>query len=370
MGSAAALVPPIGPTLPCVASAFVSYAHEDQELVLALVEHLQEQGLDIRYDRVALHIGDSLIRAISQEIRDGDFLVAIISPDSIESEWCQKELALAMTQGVNVKRVKVLPVRFRGVEMPPMLEDTFWADADVDDVETLARRLTAAIQAHLEGRDSDAARAAAEAEEAGGEPTHAETAGDVGVGAIEEVAERVWDVFEAWAGVWRGGNVADLEDPQRRLRWALDKLSERVRAGLPLVTQLAEVDWDAFFGVTERADAERDIREELQSVRTQVAQGLPVTRRWTMVAETGEEIPVRRDAVSYLWPIRRGDEERQIQVFISRTALMSDDEHLPREVARAKETNGRSVVATLLALDEPPGQLSVTTAGISLTLPD
>ena len=169
-------------------------------------------------------------------------------------------------------------------------------------------------------------------------PAHAEVAGDVGVSAIEEVAGRVWDVFAAWAGFWRGGNVADLEDPQRRLRYALDNLPERVRGGLPLVTQLAEADWDGFFGLTERADAERDIREELHSVRTQVAQGLPVTRRWMIVAETGEKVPVRRDAVSYLWPIQRGDEERQIQVCISRTALISDDEHLPREVARAKET--------------------------------
>jgi TIR domain len=65
-----------------MASAFVSCAHEDQEFVLVLVEHLQAPGLDVRYDQVALHIGDSLIRAISREITEGDFLIAIVSPDS------------------------------------------------------------------------------------------------------------------------------------------------------------------------------------------------------------------------------------------------------------------------------------------------
>ena len=148
------------------ASAFVSYAHEDQEFVLALVEHLENQGLDVRYDRVALHIGDSLIRAISQEISEGDFLIAVVSSDSVESEWCQKELALAMTQGIDERRVKVLPVRYRSAEMPPMLQDAVGADADRDGVETVARRLAAAIQAHLEGREADAASAAAEAEDA------------------------------------------------------------------------------------------------------------------------------------------------------------------------------------------------------------
>jgi hypothetical protein len=105
-------------------------------------------------------------------------------------------------------------------------------------------------------------------------------------------------------------------------------------------------------------------------VRTQVAQGLPVTRRWTIVADSGEKVPVRRDAVSYLWPSRRGDEDRLIQVYISRTALMSEELHLPREVAQAKETDGRSAVVTLLALDDPPEEVMVTTAGISLSLPD
>jgi len=78
----------------------------------------------------------------------------------------------------------------------------------------------------------------------------------------------------------------------------------------------------------------------------------------------------RRDAVAYLYEIRRGDETRRIQVFISGTVMASANQHLPPEVARAKETNGRSVVATLLALEDPPEQPSVTTAGISHTLPD
>lgn len=76
-------------------SAFISYAHEDQEFVLALAEHLRAQeDLVIRYDQVALNIGDSLIRVISREIAERDFLIAVVSPDSIQSEWCQTETHL------------------------------------------------------------------------------------------------------------------------------------------------------------------------------------------------------------------------------------------------------------------------------------
>jgi hypothetical protein len=357
-----------------VASAFVSYAHEDQEFVLALVERLEAQGLDIRYDRVVLQIGDSLIQVISQEISEGDFLVAVVSPDSVDSGWCQKELAIAATQGIDQRRVKVLPVRFRGAAMPPSLQDTFYGDADQDDVETLSRRLSVAMRAHLEGRDADAARDAQEAESAGGEPAHAEVMGDADVAAIEAVAERVWDVFGAWAGVWAGGNVRDLDDPQRRLRWALAGLPDRVRVGLPLVEQFANSDWDGFFANHETTEVERDIADEMRSVRTQVAQGLPVTRRWTIDDHLGsidpDLLPGGRDAESYLHRISRGEETRQIQVLISRTALAIANDHLPREVVEAKETLGRSVVATLLALEDPPRQVMVTTAGISRSLSD
>src|SRR3954463_1005544 len=99
-----------------MASAFISYAHEDQEFMLALVEQLQEQELEIRYDQVVLNIGDSLIQKLSQEITVGEFLIAIVSPDSVESNWCRRELEIAATQGIKESRVKVLPVRFRGAE--------------------------------------------------------------------------------------------------------------------------------------------------------------------------------------------------------------------------------------------------------------
>jgi TIR domain len=223
-----------------MSSAFISYAHEDQEFMLALVEQLQEQELEIRYDQVVLNIGDSLIQKLSHEIAAGDFLIAIVSPDSVESEWCQRELALAATQGINERRVKVLPVRFREAEMPPMLANIYWADADQDSLETIARRLTAAMSAHLEGADdATVARSANEAEQAEGRPAHEEKAGDVGVDKIDEVADQAWDVFHAWTGVLeRGGNMNDLDDPQRRLRWALDVLPAHVRAALPLIRTL------------------------------------------------------------------------------------------------------------------------------------
>jgi hypothetical protein len=57
-------------------------------------------------------------------------------------------------------------------------------------------------------------------------------------------------------------------------------------------------------------------------------------------------------------------------VYISGTVIASDSEYLPRDVAQAKQTNGRSAVVKFLGRDEPPPELSVTTDGIDDRLPN
>jgi hypothetical protein len=354
-----------------VTSAFVSYAHEDQEFVLILVERLnEEEGLDIRYDQVVLHVGDSLIRAISREIAEGDFLIAVVSPSSVESEWCQTELALAKTQGINERRVKVLPVRLREVEMPAMLQDTFWADADRDDAATIALKLAASMRANLEGREADAERDAGAVEEREAESPRAEAADRAPlVAEIDEVADKVWDLLAQWELCKQGAPTVELTDKQRRLRWKFGLLPGDVQDTLPLIRNLSEAGWNDCFRVVAPRTAEPELQEELRAARTRLAEGLPLTSRWLIETSMGMADAGRRDAVSYLWRIRRGEDTKRIQVFISGTAMESANEYLPQEVAQAKETSGRSVVANLVGLDDPPEQVMVSTAGVSLTMP-
>jgi hypothetical protein len=195
-------------------------------------------------------------------------------------------------------------------------------------------------------------------------------AGNVEVGQIDEVGERAWDVFAAREGVWAGGNIRDLADPRRRLRWTLDRLPARVRGALPLVEKLANAQGDEFFADAELAELERDIRAELLAVRTRLAQGLAVVGRWFVVRDLGQVSAGNRDAVAYLWEIQRGEESRRIVVYISGAAVESDDRGLLQEVVAAKNTHGRSALSSLVGLDDPPTEVMVSTAGISHTLPD
>lgn len=131
------------------ATAFISYSHEDKEFAHPLFEELQRLGIDVWIDEVELVAGDSLAQKIPEAIVDNDFVIAIVSPASVTSSWCQKELAIAMSQGINQKQVKVLPVRLDAAVMPPSISDTKYVDADRSAPEKAAEELAVAINRHL-----------------------------------------------------------------------------------------------------------------------------------------------------------------------------------------------------------------------------
>ncbi len=133
-------------------TAFISYSHQDEAFVLALVQMLDEHGVGVWIDRVDLQIGDSLIRRIGDAIRDEDFVIAVISEHSVKSPWCEKELSLAVTHGIQSKQVRVLPVRLDEVGLPSFLADTLSVDADRSDCTAVAAQLAAAVERHLERR--------------------------------------------------------------------------------------------------------------------------------------------------------------------------------------------------------------------------
>lgn len=351
-------------------SAFVSYAHEDQEFVAALINALHGEGLGVRYDKILMRVGDSLIGRISEAIVSDAFLVAVISPNSVKSEWCKKELAIAMTKGIKSKRVTVLPVKYRDPEMPPMLIDIYHADADRYDIPAVAKELADSMRRHLSGDDGAPSPSTDQDEATGGAVTGNTTDRASILDHLDEVATAVFEVFELWTRVWSSqGNIYEIANVQRPLKWALGKLPDEVKIGLPSVIALseAEVEYFAEHGNFERG--EDDLFDELHSVRRQVDQGLDVTGRWMLSGDLGS-FAVNRDGNARLWEIRRGDETRRIQFFISGTVLSTDDEHLPPEVAEAKISEGRSAVMSVLAMENPPENVVALSTGISFTLPD
>jgi TIR domain len=131
---------------------FISYAHDDVDLARAIQERLEAAGFKVWIDEGALRAGDSLIQSIATAIHEMEFVVALITHASVDSRWCQHEIRLAMTSGLNREGVKVLPVRVGDVPIPGELEDTFCALLNSGDLDAGVERLAADARSHHEDR--------------------------------------------------------------------------------------------------------------------------------------------------------------------------------------------------------------------------
>jgi sRNA-binding protein len=133
-----------------IASIFISYSHEDKKLARALAEELRQRGLKVWIDEGELKVGDSLIERIATAIAEIDFFLALVSESSRNSNWCRKELALAVTGELGREGLRVLPVRVDDAEMPATLADVFYLELNASNVEEVAERIAAAIPKHQE----------------------------------------------------------------------------------------------------------------------------------------------------------------------------------------------------------------------------
>ena len=133
-------------------SIFISYAHEDAALAESLAHVLEAQGARVWIDQGELLIGDSLIERIAEAIAEFDFVAALVSDASVGSNWCRKEIALAMSKQLSrgARRVTVLPLRVGGVQMPASLTDVKWLDLNPTDLHACAVQVVRDAARHLD----------------------------------------------------------------------------------------------------------------------------------------------------------------------------------------------------------------------------
>jgi len=140
-----------------------------------------------------------------------------------------------------------------------------------------------------------------------------------------------------------------------------------LREALPLVAHLSAAEWQSYFRLHSFDEVEVEFREEFRAAANLLQSGMPPTRRWRIESAEGEVDPGGRDARALLFRIERGVDVRPVTIYIAGTALavaLAGLGELPDDVAEAIDTNGRSVVVSVLAIDEPPRKMMVSTTGI------
>lgn len=84
---------------------FISYSRKDMDFVRKLAGDLEKAGYDVWWDISDLRGGDDWVRQIPEAIRLSQFVLVILTPDSVESEWVRKEY----TQALSLRK-KIIPI--------------------------------------------------------------------------------------------------------------------------------------------------------------------------------------------------------------------------------------------------------------------
>lgn len=111
-----------------VPSIFLSHSARDKFFVRKLAERLKSYGVKVWLDEAEINVGDSLTEKIGEAIEETDFVGVVLSHNSVNSEWVQRELQVAIQKELAKRKVVVLPLLLEPVELPSFLKDKLYAD--------------------------------------------------------------------------------------------------------------------------------------------------------------------------------------------------------------------------------------------------
>jgi TolB protein len=92
---------------------FISYSRKDLAFVECLVKDLKTAGLEVWYDLSGLEIGMHWSKEIEAAICESQYILFILSPNSVESEWVEREFIYASNHNL-----KIIPVIYEPSELP------------------------------------------------------------------------------------------------------------------------------------------------------------------------------------------------------------------------------------------------------------
>lgn len=109
-------------------SVFISYSTKDRKFVNELSAELIKNRINVWLDKWEMQPGDSLIDKIQDGLTDSSFLLVVLSENSVQSEWCKKELNSGLMREIKEKEVVVIPILLDDCEIPVFLQEKVYAD--------------------------------------------------------------------------------------------------------------------------------------------------------------------------------------------------------------------------------------------------
>jgi hypothetical protein len=111
-----------------MAQIFISYSRKDTGFARKLAGDLEKAGYDVWWDLTDLRGGDDWPRVIPKAIESSQFVIVVLSPNSIVSDWVEKEY----TQALSLRK-KIIPILLERADIPFSLNTINYVDFTSDD---------------------------------------------------------------------------------------------------------------------------------------------------------------------------------------------------------------------------------------------
>ncbi len=105
---------------------FLSYADEDREIMKRVRNSLRRESITVWTNTTDIQTGEDFGEAINRGIEQADNIVYLLSPESINSTYCQQELELAAS--LNKRIIPLLVGNIESIELPSQLQGLQYID--------------------------------------------------------------------------------------------------------------------------------------------------------------------------------------------------------------------------------------------------
>lgn len=107
---------------------FISHSSKDRDFVVRLSNDLLDAGHQVWYSGWEIKVGQSIPKKINEGLAESSHLAVVLSPNSIASDWVQKELNSTLMEQLNKQKIVILPILYLPCEIPMLLRDILYAD--------------------------------------------------------------------------------------------------------------------------------------------------------------------------------------------------------------------------------------------------
>lgn len=104
------------------ARVFLSYAQGDRGVAEDIARALRSAEFSVWFETWELQPGDSIAARLREGLSASDFLVVLLSPDSVKSRWVREEMTLGLSSELRQRAITVVPTMIRDCEVPPGLQ--------------------------------------------------------------------------------------------------------------------------------------------------------------------------------------------------------------------------------------------------------